>query len=250
MLLALKHGLKFIIFSAENKSGGVFRKLIEFKYCRELKDISENELNEGYKWAKEHFTILANEDSFTYKDILARAAKVLKHKKHDALLIDPYNSLYRETNKHKNTHEYDYDVLGDMRLFATHFDCSIYVNCHVVTEAARRIHPQGHDYEGMLMAPNKSDTEGGGKFANRVDDFWTVHRYTQHATDWNICNIHVRKVRETETGGRPTIFDKPIKLYNMWGVGFETENRINPVVFTPENFNIKPLRKDSTFNDF
>ena len=43
-----------------------------------------------------------------------------------------------------------------------------------------------------------------------------------HASDWMYSHIHVRKVKEIETGGRPTPIDEPIKLRSMKGnVGFE-----------------------------
>ena len=57
-----------------------------------------------------------------------------------------------------------------------------------------------------------ADVEGGGKWGNRADDVITVHRYTQHPDRWMISDIHVRKVKETETGGRPTNMDSPISM--------------------------------------
>ncbi len=62
------------------------------------------------------------------------------------------------------------------------------------------------------VAPYAEDTEGGGKFVNRADCFMTIHRKVQ-APDHNIkktTELHIRKVRETETGGMPTPIDDPI----------------------------------------
>ena len=47
---------------------------------------------------------------------------------------------------------------------------------------------------------------------NRADDVISVHRYTQHPTRWMVSDIHVVKVKETETGGKPTPLDAPISL--------------------------------------
>ena len=68
-----------------------------------------------------------------------------------------------------------------------------------------------------------SDVEGGGKFVNRATDFFMViHRYTQHPTDWMYSHLHVRKVKEMETGGRPTAMQEPVVLRSKVGnVGFE-----------------------------
>ena len=81
------------------------------------------------------------------------------------------------------------------------------------------------------MAPNKADTEGGGKFSNRADDFITIHRHTQHPSDFNITEIHVRKIKETETGGRPTLKDDPIKFKMERGIYgfFDPATGFNPL---------------------
>jgi len=48
-----------------------------------------------------------------------------------------------------------------------------------------------------------------------------IHRYTQHETDWVFTDVHVRKVKELETGGRPTPLDSPIRLHSMkFNVGY------------------------------
>ena len=52
-----------------------------------------------------------------------------------------------------------------------------------------------------------SDCEGGGKWSNRCDNFMVIHRYVQHAMDWMITNVHVRKVKDTDTGMMPTSLD-------------------------------------------
>jgi hypothetical protein len=71
------------------------------------------------------------------------------------------------------------------------------------------------DKDGYICAPQKADTEGGGKVANKADDFMTIHRKTQHPTDWMITEIHVRKIKDTETGGMPTPLNNPI-LFEMY----------------------------------
>ena len=72
------------------------------------------------------------------------------------------------------------------------------------------------------MPPSLADVEGGGKWGNRADDVFTIHRYIQHPTEWMYSEIHVRKIKEVETGGRPTALDQPIKLrMTRNNVGFE-----------------------------
>jgi hypothetical protein len=67
-----------------------------------------------------------------------------------------------------------------------------------------------------------SDVEGGGKFVNRADDFLVIHRYISHRTDWMYSNLHIRKVKDIDTGGRPTPLEEPIYLKSIINnVGFE-----------------------------
>jgi hypothetical protein len=230
-LSVIFHDWNWIIFSAENKSGGIMRKLIEFKECRPIKDMSEAQYMEAYKWVNEHFTILKNHETYTYKDILAMSTKLFKKKSYNAVLIDPYNSLHRDKEKTQTVHDYDYEVMGDVRQWAEKFNCSVYINCHVQTDALRRTYPLTHQrYAGLPSPPGKADTEGGGKFSNRCDDFITIHRMTTHPEDWMWTEIHVRKIRENETGGKQTIFDKPVRLRMLpGGCGFEPEGGVSPI---------------------
>jgi hypothetical protein len=80
---------------------------------------------------------------------------------------------------------------------------------HAVTEAQRR---KGAD--GLPVAPYAEDTEGGSKHVNRSDDFLTFHRkvQAQDALDKRTIELHVRKIRETESGGEPTSIDDPVRF--------------------------------------
>ena len=106
-----------------------------------------------------------------------------------------------------NSHDYHYEAASQFLTFSKANDVAVWLNMHAVTEAQRR---KGED--GLPVAPYAEDTEGGGKFVNRADCFVTIHRKVQ-APDHNIKKTtewHVRKVRETETGGQPTAIDEPI----------------------------------------
>ena len=62
-----------------------------------------------------------------------------------------------------------------------------------------------------------ADVEGGGKWGNRADDVISIHRYTQHPTRWMVSDIHVVKVKETETGGTANGNGHTNKLTNASG---------------------------------
>ena len=71
-----------------------------------------------------------------------------------------------------------------------------------------------------------ANVEGGGKWGNRADDVLCIHRYVSHSTEWMYSHISILKVKENETGGRPTSYDNPIKIKMAKNnVGFEHMNQ-------------------------
>lgn len=234
MLSAILHDWKWIIHAAENKVGGVKQRLIEFNRCKSIKSMSEEELKFAMDFVENHYTFLKSNDLWTYRDLLNIGGDINARKQHNVMLIDPYNSLYFPDNKDR--HEWDYRATSEMRSFIKETGCSVYLNCHPVTEALRRRHPNGHDYAGHPMPPDKADTEGGGKFANRADDFMTTHRYVYHLEQWMFTHIYIRKIKEEETGGHPTSMDSPVKIRRIeGGYGFQSvpddgTQPVNPIL--------------------
>jgi hypothetical protein len=216
-MYTIKHNIKWLIFSSENTSTSVARKILEFARNKAIQQMTDDEIEYGLAWVLQNFKIIDVDKLYTYKDLLKEAKEIHSEWKYDGLLIDPYNSLAkdRELMKNVGSHEYDYQVSSEMRLFCKDNNISIWLNTHAVTEALRRTHQKEHEYNGLPVPPNMADVEGGGKWGNRADDVFTIHRYTQHPTDWMISEVHVRKVKEVETGGRPTSIDAPIKLRMM-----------------------------------
>lgn len=223
LLAAMYHGWKGIIFSSENTLGAFMRKMIQFYWGKPLTGkyaMNETEYQIAKKFIEEHFSLIkAQEDLFNYKDIINMVKKALKLKKYHFGMIDPYNSLKIDLSGFSklNTHEYHYEALSEIKAFGQQNNFGWFVNHHAVTAAART---KDADKKYQL-APNKQDTEGGQKVANKADDFLTIHRITQHPTDWMVTELHVRKIKDTETGGRPTPLDIPVK-FEMYkgGCGF------------------------------
>jgi hypothetical protein len=177
----------------------------------------------------EHFRFIDSNNLYNAFDLLRVMEEILEEWKYTGCLIDPYNSLTTDQKKLGKTgmHEYHYEVASAVRIFAHKNAVTTIVNTHPVTEAMRRTHPNGHTYAGLPTPPMTSDIEGGGKWGNRADSVVIIHRYAQHLTDWVFTEIHVRKTKEMETGGRPTPLSEPIRIRSMKGnVGF-TYNNLN-----------------------
>ena len=215
MIAAMYYGHQFVIFASENTIGSCMRALMQFYWGKPLYGF--NKMNDlEYQIAKafveKHFKLIkAQEDLFNYKDII-NMTKIARQEYPNLVdtMLDPYNSLKIDLSGFSklNTHEYHYEALSEMKAYGQQTNYGWTINHHAVTAAAR-----AKDGEKKYpVAPNKADTEGGQKVANKADDFVTIHRITQHPTDWMITEFHVRKIKETDTGGRPTPIDQPVKF--------------------------------------
>jgi len=241
VLWAKKHNLKFLIWSSENSPESILRKIIEFRMGKPIQEATDTLIDKAVEWSNQHFKIIEVEDLYTYKGLLKEAQQIKDAWSYDGLLIDPYNSLAKDAAVLKmvgNAHEYDYQVLTELRIFSKKNDVQICVNAHGVTSALRQVHHSGHEYEGLTRPLAMSDAEGGSKISSRADDIWCIHRYVQHPTDWMYSHIHVLKVKENETGARPTTFEQPISLrMKINNIGFEYLGKD----LIQENKEIKPL---------
>jgi len=214
VIWALKHKKRFLIWSSENTPQSIQRKIVEFKMRKPITKAEDAEIEDALKWSDSYFKIIDVEELYTYSELLQEAKEIKDAWDYDAILIDPYNSLIKDKQLYKEVggHEYDYQVSTEFRLFAKRNNITVFLNAHGVTEALRRLHPKGHEYEGLPMPLNMASVEGGGKWGNRCDDLICIHRYTSHPTDWVFSMLFILKIKEMETGGRCTPFDEPIKL--------------------------------------
>jgi len=156
---------------------------------------------------------------YSYSDLILFMEKILIQQPVDAIFIDPYNSLKLDMKgSNIGVHDYHYESASSFLTFSKAKNVAVWLNTHAFTEAQRR---KGTD--GLPVAPYAEDTEGGGKFVNRADCFLTIHRKVQ-SPDHNVrrlTEIHVRKVRETETGGYPTPIEEPyLMIMNTSQTGF------------------------------
>ena len=243
---AIRHDWKWVIYSSENRTASVKMSLMQFAMDKKVADMTYLDRKKAYKWVQEHFTVINNNQIYSYSDIILFMEKVMRQQPIDAIFIDPYNSLKLDmTNNGLGVHDYHYEAASEFLTFSKSNDVAVWLNMHAVTEAQRRKGP-----DGLPVAPYAEDTEGGGKFVNRADCFLTIHRKVQ-AMDPEIrkmSELHVRKVREVETGGAPTPLEDPYRLQmNLSHTGFTNmlgqRALYQPIDFPvsePIPFSIKP----------
>ena len=217
LALSVKHGHKHLIYSAENSVNGLKRNLLELFMDKKVHTMSQDELEQGKAFIESHFDFIDTKKAWMLDEFMKEVQKLGNY---DTLMIDPHNSFLRP--KGSNAHDYDYEMATRLRLFAKNTNTTIYLCIHAATEALRKTNKEG-EYAGHPMPPNMSDAEGGGKWGNRADDFIVVHRYTSHANDWMYTQIHCKKIKETETGGKPTFLDQPVMFKLENGTRFTCE---------------------------
>jgi len=244
MAYTLKHNFKWLIFSSENTEYSIARKLLEFKIGQPIQKIPEHVLMSELEWLNKYFKLVLVDKIFTARNLLSEAKKLKETWNYDGLMIDPYNSLAKDSQLLRSVggHEYDYQIASEMRLFCKEHNVTMWLNAHAVTEALRRKYDKDHEFAGHPMHCGAPDIEGGGKWVNRADDVISIHRLTQHENKWNVSFIHVLKVKETETGGRPTPVDSPVPFVMQPGnVSFTCAGK--SIINTTEQ------RESITFND-
>jgi len=216
---AIQHGWKWAIYSSENQTASVKMELMQFAMNKKVTDMNYFERKKAYEWVQEHFVVINNSQVYSYSDIILFMEKIMRQRGLDGIFVDPYNSLKLDIGNSSITpHDYHYEAASEFLTFSKANDIAVWVNTHAFTEAQRRKGP-----DGLPIAPYAEDTEGGGKFVNRCDCFVTIHRKVQ-SPDHSIrkmTEFHVRKVRVTETGGRPTPLEEPYRLtMNLSHTGF------------------------------
>lgn len=213
----VKHGKKWLICSTENESYSLIRKLVEFLDENMIENVTDSNFKTHTEFINKHFKFVDNSKMYTYISAIDMFKNVKKDFNYDGILLDPYNSLAKEPEMMKSLggHEYDYQACTELRIFCKEFKVSIWLNTHANTTALRTLYHVNHPYYGYPKEPSASDVEGGGKFVNRADDFLVIHRLTENPQKDKTTMIFVKKVKETETGGKVTYQDKPIEIISM-----------------------------------
>lgn len=235
LCLSIKHNIKWCIYSGENSAGQLVRQLIQFRTGTHLRNLELREIFRVELEIHNWFTFVDKSEFYKTQDLF----KIFKESKANGNLIDPFTGLDREF-----THSANYTFLNECRQFCNQTNQTLYVNTHVVSEAARRIYSENSIYKGYPMPPTKSQSEGGQPFGNRTDDFITIHRLNGHPEKNFITEVYIRKVKDTETGGKVTAMDDPIEFEFNKGLGFTCNNRnvlsgvvSNSMEFEPLNIN-------------
>lgn len=214
LVLALKHKLKFCIYSGENSKGQILRDMIQMYIGKKFKDLEDNEIISTCTFLEQFFEFVPNDKLYKPDELLS----IFENSKADACLIDPYTALDRDMS-----YEGNYKFLNKAREFCNKNGITIYLNTHPISESGRtgNLYPKGHEWEGLLKPPLKDSIEGGKSFLNRSDDVFIIHRLLKSETMKYYTMINVEKIKDTSTGGGITPLNEPILAEFNSGLGFK-----------------------------
>ena len=91
LTLAVKHDLKFCIWSGENQKGQILRDMIQMYLGQKFTEIEDKKILSTATYLEQYFNFIPNDKLYTPADIL----KLFKDSDCDAGLIDPFTGLDR-----------------------------------------------------------------------------------------------------------------------------------------------------------
>lgn len=238
------HKWRWLMFSPENKTGQIIKKLIEMFAEKPIESMTTLEVNEYRLFVDQNFKFINTDQSYNAKDILKIAEEFSNIWKYDGLLIDPYNSLLVPDKS--NAHQYHYEVVTLMRSFSNRTGIYVSVTVHPNTAAGRN-----RDNDGNSKTPHPADAENGIMFLNRCDEFLVLERHANDPQRFRQTYVHVKKVKDWESGGRPTPNDTPVRLTLMDGVSFVDDNQVRMLsgrLYYEKSEPIPTIKPNTTFD--
>lgn len=224
LVLSVQHNKKWTIWSGENSPSQSVKKLIEMLSGKHLNKLTKMQLYNFHDQIEQWFNFVSIDKMYDTKQMF----DIFNSTDCDGCLIDPYTGLNRDYG-----HADNYKFLNDSRQFVNKSGKTMFVTTHPRTEAGIRLYGKGHDLDGFARPPLKAHTEGGQPFANRCDNFYILHRLTNHPVFRTKTELHVAKIKDTDTGGSITLSDEPVFFDYNNGLGF-TINGNNPLLNRPQ----------------
>ena len=228
VLAAKFHNWKVVIQSSENGNGQLRNKLMEFYLGKSVKLMDDEEIYLARQWVKDHFRIISSKEFHTIEDFLLKCELLYDEGfEFDLVIAEPWNSFDMpvEAARYATTIR----QLNLLRVFKEEY-AAIWVCDHVSSDAAKRTDTEKDSpYKGYIKPPFKADVEMGQIKAAKCDDFIVIHRLTDHPYRYTETELHIKKIKNVETGGKTTYKNDPVIVkLNSDFCGY-TCNGIDPV---------------------
>lgn len=189
--LAVKHGNKFAIWSAEMPPEIIISNLCQLyqdKPFRGNDGMSPEELEEAIDWVNRHFVIIQTKDNTIDSIIEAAKASVLRYGVH-GLIADPYNFINVPSDVR------DENGLGKVKTILTKFK-SLSMECALHTVLVAHPRKMNKDMNGDTLVPTGYDVSGSADFYNVPDIGLTIGKNKEGEptlTNWKTRFPHLGK---------------------------------------------------------
>lgn len=183
---AIMQGWNWLYFSPENfPLEEHLRKLVEKYIGKSLKQMTDNEMQNGVDFIQKHFAWIHPDDGYSLADILQSVQERIEMGYPvDAIVIDPWNELDHSSQAGMRDDQYISKSLTTLRLFHRKYNL---LSCVV-------IHPTKlqKDNQGNYPVPTLYDCNGGAMWRNKADYGISVHR---RDFDKHEAEIYIQKVK-------------------------------------------------------
>jgi len=187
----LKYGWKTAYCSPENKPEFLHIDKICRKYAG-YRPETQIELD-SLKWLKVESTVNDNfyhinfENGYSLKEVLAKAAELVKRKGIKCLVLDPFNKIHLKESKRSDVNQYTNDYLNEIDVFCKKYDVLVIVVAHPVKQIKDK---------GKMPEPDFYSIKGGGEWYDMSYHGLCVHR----DFDRNTVSVRVMKVKFQNLG--------------------------------------------------
>jgi twinkle protein len=210
LLMSKKYGWKWGVYSPENSPVGDIIIEMSEMYNGMSADkesrirMSKGRLNKAVDFITEHFFFIEFNDVPTAVDVVSEFNRLCISKKLDGCVVDPWNDLKKPDDV--IMYDFIYQSLAMIRRFKVKHNLHFIISTHSISAKSRAVSD-----DGTTRPPSMYDAEGGGVWANRSDNFITIHR-NPNSDDWDKTQVHVRKVKFQKLVGVPTPDERPVIL--------------------------------------
>jgi len=234
--LAVRHGVKSILYSCENYNSQLYVMIMEFFACKKIEHFTAKDIKESRAFMYEYFKIIdSTKKSYNYIDLMKSKKQWAEA---EILFVDPLSKLDKFTGEIRGVNyaklaAYDYTkkMVSDINAFKVSNNCSFWLSAHPTSSASR------NRQDGKLMPPTDYDIDGGGALSNGADAAVVVHR-DKDGDDPFTSEVHVKKVKFKKTGGAETHRDYPVRIKMIsGGTGFVDDKNRNPIELSKQMYN-------------
>lgn len=161
-----KYGIKTAYYSPENSPIEMhIEKLVSKLTNRNFDDLTDEETIANTTYINENFYFMNFNKVSTLDDILKQAEELVLEKDVKVVVIDPYNKIDHQYDKHLTETQYISKVMDRLQLFAKKYNVLVNLVVHPRTQ-------QTTDVNNL----NMYSINGSANFANKSDYIIVVHR--------------------------------------------------------------------------